>query len=82
MVICNDSGVLHLAEALGKRTIVFFGSTVKEFGFYPQLETSVIYENKGLKCRPCTHIGRADCPKGHFKCMNEIDTGGIEKFFN
>ena len=33
LVICNDSGVLHLAESLGKKVIVFFGSTVKEFGF-------------------------------------------------
>jgi ADP-heptose:LPS heptosyltransferase len=82
MVICNDSGVLHLAEALGKKTIVFFGSTVKEFGFYPQLKSTIIYENKGLKCRPCTHIGRQNCPKGHFKCMNDIDTKGIKNLLN
>ncbi|MDD5362856.1 MAG: glycosyltransferase family 9 protein [Ignavibacteria bacterium] len=82
MVVCNDSGVLHLAEALGKKTIVFFGSTVKEFGFYPQLKSTVIYENKGLKCRPCTHIGRQDCPKGHFKCMIDIDTKGIKNLLN
>ena len=72
LVICNDSGILHFAEALRKKVIAIFGCTVKEFGFYPQLEDSRVLEVKGLKCRPCTHIGKDKCPKKHFKCMNEI----------
>jgi heptosyltransferase-2 len=68
-VICNDSAILHLSEALGKRVVAIFGSTVKEFGFFPQLKESKVLEVKGLKCRPCTHIGRDSCPEGHFKCM-------------
>jgi len=72
MVICNDSGILHLAEALNKKVYVTFGCTVKEFGFYPQLKTSTIFENANLKCRPCSHIGRNKCPENHFKCMNDI----------
>ncbi len=71
-VICNDSAILHFAEALGKRVISIFGSTVKEFGFFPQLEGSEIFEINTLKCRPCTHIGRESCPLKHFKCMNDI----------
>lgn len=82
LVVCNDSGVLHLAEALGKKVFVFFGSTVKEFGFFPQLESTVVSEIKGLKCRPCTHIGMSECPKGHFKCMNEIDVKQIRLKLN
>jgi len=73
-VICNDSGVLHLAEAIGKKTFVFFGSTVKEFGFYPQLKSTEIFEVENLKCRPCTRIGKSKCPKGHLNCLNKIDT--------
>ena len=57
---------------LGKNVKAIFGSTVKEFGFFPQLENSVVIENKNLKCRPCTHIGLPACTLGHFKCMNEI----------
>jgi len=71
-VICNDSGSLHIAEALGKKVFVFYGSTVKEFGFYPQLKTTTIFENKNLKCRPCSRNGKDKCPKNHFKCMKEI----------
>jgi ADP-heptose:LPS heptosyltransferase len=77
LVLCNDSGVLHLAEALNKKIITFFGSTVKELGFYPQLKSTIVFENNSLKCRPCTHIGRETCPKKHFKCMNEINTDEI-----
>ncbi len=71
-VICNDSGILHLAESLGKKVFVTFGSTVKEFGFFPQLKSTKVFEITDLKCRPCSHIGRDKCPREHFKCMNEI----------
>ncbi|MDQ3193863.1 MAG: glycosyltransferase family 9 protein, partial [Bacteroidota bacterium] len=71
-VICNDSAILHLSEAVGKKVIALFGSTVKEFGFFPQLYDSKVFENNNLNCRPCTHIGRESCPLGHFRCMNEI----------
>lgn len=76
-VITNDSAILHFAEMLGKKVKAVFGSTVKEFGFFPQLEESQIFENNNLKCRPCTHIGREECPLGHFKCMNEIKPESI-----
>jgi heptosyltransferase-2 len=72
-VICGDTGPMHIAEALNVPLIAIFGSTVKEFGFYPQSENSVVIENKELGCRPCTHIGRSSCPLGHFKCMKEIE---------
>lgn len=72
-VICNDSAVLHLSEALNKKTYAVFGSTVKEFGFFPQLRSSEAIEVSGLKCRPCSHIGLPECPLKHFKCMNETD---------
>lgn len=75
-VITNDSSILHFSESLGKKVKAIFGSTVEEFGFFPQLTNSIVFENKNLKCRPCTHIGLPACPLGHFKCMNEIQ---IEK---
>jgi ADP-heptose:LPS heptosyltransferase len=77
-VICNDSAILHLAEALGKKVTAVFGSTVKEFGFFPQLAGSEVLEIKDLKCRPCTHIGRESCPEGHFNCMELITNYKLE----
>lgn len=71
-VFANDSGLMHLAAAMKVPVIAFFGSTVKEFGFYPYKAKSIVMEIKDLHCRPCTHIGRASCPKRHFKCMKDI----------
>jgi len=71
-IYTNDSGAMHLACAMKVPVIAFFGSTVREFGFYPYKAKSIELENKNLTCRPCTHIGRKSCPKIHFKCMKEL----------
>jgi lipopolysaccharide heptosyltransferase II len=71
-IICNDSGLMHTACALKVPVLTFFGSSVKEFGFTPYKNNNLILENNSLTCRPCSHIGRERCPKGHFRCMLEI----------
>jgi hypothetical protein len=48
--------------------------------YYPDNEeNSSIIEVKNLSCRPCSKIGYETCPKGHFKCMQEIDEGEISE---
>ena len=76
-VVTNDSGLMHLAAAKQKKIVAVFGSTVTEFGFAPYGTESAVIEKNGLDCRPCTHIGRQECPKGHFKCMTEIGTNEV-----
>jgi len=71
-VVCNDSGLMHTASSTGTKVIAIFGSTVKEFGFAPYNRSNLILENNSLTCRPCSHIGRSDCPKKHFDCMKSI----------
>lgn len=71
-IYTNDSGLMHIASAVKVPVVAFFGSTVKEFGFYPYKANSIELEIKNLSCRPCTHIGRDTCPKIHFKCMKGI----------
>jgi heptosyltransferase-2 len=70
--ITNDSGLMHLASAVGLPTLSFFGPTVKEFGFAPRSPNATVLENVGLYCRPCTKIGLDSCPEKHFRCMKEI----------
>jgi heptosyltransferase-2 len=72
LIVCNDSGLMHTATAVDAPVVALFGSTVEEFGFFPYKSQSLVLENKSLNCRPCSHIGRSECPKGHFKCMKEI----------
>jgi ADP-heptose:LPS heptosyltransferase len=80
-VLTNDTGLMHVAAAFKKRTVAFWGNTVPEFGMYPYKTEFLTLENKALSCRPCTKIGYDKCPKGHFKCMNELDMNGIRAFF-
>jgi lipopolysaccharide heptosyltransferase II len=72
VMVSNDTGLMHIAEARGVPVVALFGSSVKEFGFAPLGPKSVLVENAGLACRPCSHVGRKECPKEHFKCMKDI----------
>ena len=76
IVLTNDTGLMHIACARQKKVVAIFGSTVQEFGFAPYGTESKVVEVASLACRPCSHIGRAVCPKGHFKCMEDI---GVEE---
>jgi len=72
IIVTNDSGLMHIASAMKKKVAAIFGSTVREFGFFPVGTECVVVERTGLYCRPCSPIGRSTCPEGHFRCMNEI----------
>lgn len=78
-VVTSDTGLMHIAAAFGKKIFSLWGNTIPEFGMYPYKpgEGSKILEVKDLKCRPCSKLGYHKCPKGHFKCMNEIDVRSI-----
>jgi ADP-heptose:LPS heptosyltransferase len=76
-VLSPDTGLMHIAAAFRKPLISMWGNTVPEFGMYPFLPSHEqnkyrIHEVKGLNCRPCSKIGFERCPKGHFRCMNDI----------
>lgn len=72
MVYTHDTGMMHVAAALKKKTIALWGNTVPEFGMYPYQTEFISIENKDLACRPCSKIGHKECPLGHFKCMNDL----------
>lgn len=73
VVVSNDTGIMHLAAARKRKVVAIFGSTVRELGFFPYGTQSIVVENKGLHCRPCSHIGLDRCPEGHFRCMIDIN---------
>jgi heptosyltransferase-2 len=77
VIVTNDSGLMHIAAAMKKKVVAIFGSTVREFGFFPVGAENIIIERKGLYCRPCSHIGRSNCPERHFRCMNEIQVDDV-----
>jgi ADP-heptose:LPS heptosyltransferase len=71
-VFSHDTGLMHIAAAFKKKIYSIWGNTTPAFGMFPYQTPHVILENKGLPCRPCSKIGYEKCPKGHFKCMNEL----------
>jgi len=71
-ILCNDTGLMHMASAFGKQLFVLFGSSSSAFGFLPYHVPYDLFEVEGLPCRPCSHIGRDRCPKKHFRCMNDL----------
>jgi lipopolysaccharide heptosyltransferase II len=77
VIVTNDTGLMHIAVAMNRKIVAIFGSTVKEFGFFPLAKDSIVLERKGLACRPCSHIGRSECPEKHFRCMNEISPDDV-----
>jgi len=83
LVISHDTGMMHIAAAFNKKIISIWGNTVPEFGMYPYMpqhsKNNFVAEVKNLSCRPCSKIGKTSCPKGHFKCMNDIDLDEIGK---
>ncbi len=74
-IITHDTGLMHIAAAFKKEIISVWGNTIPAFGMSPYLSdaNSKIVEVKNLSCRPCSKLGFDKCPKGHFKCMKEID---------
>jgi heptosyltransferase-2 len=67
--VANDSGPMHIARALGVPTLAFFGSTdprVFDFAGHAALFA-------GVACAPCSFFGRSRCPRGHFRCMLDLD---------
>jgi ADP-heptose:LPS heptosyltransferase len=68
---------MHIGAALKVPITSFWGNTLPEFGMTPYYGNTTItfktVENKELSCRPCSKIGFNKCPKGHFKCMSNLE---------
>ena len=71
-IICNDSGLMHMAAAMATPITAIFGGTTPELGFAPFRTKAAIVQAPELWCRPCSHMGRKGCPLGHFKCMRQV----------
>ncbi|MEO5825265.1 MAG: glycosyltransferase family 9 protein [Gemmatimonadales bacterium] len=67
----GDTGVMHLATAIGTPVVALYGPSVEEFGYFPYQARGVVLQ-KDLGCRPCSSHGGPRCPLGHHRCMVDI----------
>jgi ADP-heptose:LPS heptosyltransferase len=75
-VIGNDTGMVHVAEALGKDVAMIEGPTHEKMGFSPYRAGSVLI-GLDLVCRPCSKTGWICWRFGTRKCLYDLSVASV-----
>ena len=73
----SDTGLAHLAEAVGVSAQVIYGPTTPDMGFAPWRPESVSI-GKAMGCRPCGKDGRF-CFRvfNRYSCLKDLSTADV-----
>lgn len=69
IAVGGDSGLLHLARAVGTPVVMLFGPTPAE---RLPLDPGRLDLAIDLPCRPCSPHGPPRCPRGHHRCLVDL----------
>ncbi|MBD3239031.1 MAG: hypothetical protein GF331_00490 [Chitinivibrionales bacterium] len=72
LAVGNDTGLTHLARAVGVKTVAVFGSTTWHFGFYPFGPPPFRVLELSINCRPCHAHGGNWCYRVRRPCLTTI----------
>jgi heptosyltransferase-2 len=87
VVISHDTGLQYIACAFQKPVLAIWGGTSPALQVEPWYgrNNPDLHRNflvPGLPCQPCSNYGTKTCPKGHFRCMRDLDLSALSAMAN